>query len=274
MILLDGVQVAKIKTQELKKKISSLNIKPSLCIIQVGNNSESNKYINKKIQKANEIGILTHWTKFDENKTEEEIIKYIQSLEHQYDGIIVQLPLPTNLNKQNILDSVPIAKDVDGLSSFSMSRFYNDDSNCHAPATAKAILMLLTHYKIELQNKTITVVGESNLVGKPIKHLLSKYTNKINSKNINTGILGTETSDILIVAAGSPLLINKNNVKENAVVVDVGINTLNNKIVGDVDFENVKQKCLAISPVPGGVGPLTVISLLENVINSCTKKVK
>ena len=235
-----------------------------------------NKYIANKIKKAQELGIEITLEKFNDPQiSQNDLIKYIKNLINLHPlkshlGIIVQLPLPTDFDKQLILDTIDPTCDIDGLSTANMNHFYQDQKPFMIPATAKAILTLLNAYQIELNNKKMMVIGESNLVGKPTKHLLKKYSNDVSSRNIDTGIKGSEVVDLLVVAAGCAKLIKANNVKDQAVVVDVGINTLDNKkVVGDVDFEDVKDKVLAISPTPGGVGPLTVISLFENLVEKC-----
>ena len=276
MILLDGKKVAAQKTIELQQRINVLKQKPVCVIIQVGDLFESNKYIANKIKKAQELGIEISLEKFNDLQiSQTDLINYIENLINSHPfkshlGIIVQLPLPIDFDKQLILDTIDPTCDIDGLSTTNMNNFYQDQKSFMIPATAKAILTLLNAYQIELNNKKMMVIGESNLVGKPTKHLLKKYSNNVSSRNIDTGIKGSEYADFLVVAAGSAKLIKAENVKDQAVVVDVGINTLDNKkVVGDVDFEDVKDKVLAISPTPGGVGPLTVISLFENLVEKC-----
>ena len=276
MILLDGKKVAAQKTIELQQRINVLKQKPVCVIIQVGDLFESNKYIANKIKKAQELGIEISLEKFNDLQiSQTDLINYIENLINSHPfkshlGIIVQLPLPIDFDKQLILDTIDPTCDIDGLSTTNMNNFYQDQKPFMIPATAKAILTLLNAYQIELNNKKMMVIGESNLVGKPTKHLLKKYSNDVSSRNIDTGIKGSEYADFLVVAAGSAKLIKAENVKDQAVVVDVGINTLDNKkVVGDVDFEDVKDKVLAISPTPGGVGPLTVISLFENLVEKC-----
>lgn len=267
MTILDGKLVSEKILDQLKKKVSKLKRKPTFAIIQVGDLEESNKYIKNKLLKASKVGIVSSHFKFEEKISESDLINKINKIKKDYDGIIVQLPLPNHINSQNVLDAIDLDKDIDGLSSKNMNNFYNDMQPHFCPATARAVLCLLQHYKINL-NQKILVIGESNLVGKPTKKLLSKFTQQIESRNINTGISNSEEFDILIVAAGSPKLIKKENVKKNAIVVDVGITILDNKkLQGDVDFDDVKNKVLAISPVPGGVGPLTVVCLLMNLID-------
>ena len=266
MKILDGKKVAEIESLKLKNIVSSLPKKPSLAIIQVGNLEESNKYINNKIKKANELGITTQHIKFDENIKENEIINYINQINPKYDGIIVQLPLPSNLNKKRILDSIDTSKDVDWCNSINLSKFYNDDNPLFIPATARAIKILLDFYEIDIKNKKILVIGESDLVGKPTKKLLSYFSSHVDSTNKKIGISHANDYDVLIVAAGSPKLIKKNNVKNQAIIIDVGLTIQDNKMYGDVDFEDVKDIVQAISPVPGGVGPLTVICLMKNLV--------
>lgn len=266
MKILDGKKVAEIESLKLKNIVSLLPKKPSLAIIQVGNLEESNKYINNKIEKANELGIIAQHIKFDENVKDDEIINYINQINSKYDGIIVQLPLPSSLNKKRILDSIDPSKDVDCCNSVNLNKFYIDDNALFVPATARAIKMLLDFYEIDIKNKKILVIGESDLVGKPTKKLLSHFSPYVDSTNKKIGIAHANNYDVLIVAAGSPKLIKKNNVKNQAVIIDVGITIKDNKMYGDVDFEDVKDIVQAISPVPGGVGPLTVICLMKNLV--------
>lgn len=265
-MILDGKKIANEITSDLKAKVEKLKIKPTFAIVQVGNIEESNKYINNKLNKANEIGIISKHFKFNESIKEIDLIKKVQKLNDEFDGIIVQLPLPSHINSQKVLDAINVENDIDGLSTKNMKNFYNDVSPYFCPATARGIHCLLESYNIDLRKK-IMVIGQSNLVGKPITKILSKYATEIETRDITTGIEGSEEFDILVVAAGHPNLIKYDNVKKDAVVIDVGINVLDNKkIQGDVDFNAIKDKVFAISPVPGGVGPLTVISLLLNLI--------
>lgn len=265
-MILDGKKIANQITLELKAKVEKLKIKPTFAIIQVGDIEESNKYISNKIKKADEIGIISKHFKFDDSIEENDLINKIKKLNNDFDGIIVQLPLPSHMNSQNVLDAIDIKNDIDGLSTKNMNNFYNNIQPYFCPATARGIFCLLKSYNIDLRKK-IMVIGQSNLVGKPITKILSKYATEIETRDITTGINGSEKFDILVVAAGHPNLIKYDNVKENAVIIDVGINVLDNKkIQGDVDFNAVKDKVFAISPVPGGIGPLTVISLLFNLI--------
>lgn len=272
MILLDGKKLAQKKLAILKNKISSFDKKPRMTIIQIGDIFESNKYIDIKIKTANEIGVETNHIKLSEQINQNELIEIIKRECKDTDGLIVQLPLPNHLNKQLILDTVDFDKDIDGLSQLNHDLLYKN-KECIFPATAKAIISLLVDYQIPIKGKHIAIIGESNLVGRPTKELLVRMGAIVNSFNLETGIKDSEKADILIVAAGSPNLIKAENIKKDAIIVDVGVSKINgsNKIHGDVDFESIKNKASAISPTIGGVGPLTVVSLLENLIEIYTK---
>lgn len=266
LLILDGKLVSSKIKEELKQKLSTWKQVPNFAIIQVGNNFASNKYISNKIKIAQEIGMQAHCQKYPENINENELIFEVKKASEIFDALIVQLPLPNHINVQSVLDAVDYKKDADGLSSINYQNFYNN-VDAVVPATPKGIMLLLKYYNIPLAGKHAYVIGESNLVGKPVKELLSRQNAITKSFNINTGIQGSENADILIVAAGSYHLVKSENVKKNSVIIDVGINTLgNNKIFGDVDFESIKNKVSAISPVPGGVGPMTVIALMVNIV--------
>jgi methylenetetrahydrofolate dehydrogenase (NADP+)/methenyltetrahydrofolate cyclohydrolase len=267
MLILNGKILAEQKLTILKNKISAMTIKPKMSIIQIGNVFESNKYIAIKIKQANQIGVETKHIQLDELIKSEDLISLIKKESQETDGLIIQLPLPEHLDKQLILDAVDIKKDIDGLSQANHNLLYQNQ-DCIFPATAKAIISLLSFYDISIKDKNICVIGESNLVGKPTKELLKRMGGIVNSFNLTTGIDGSEKADILIVAAGSPHLVKADNIKVGAVIIDVGVSKVgsSNKIYGDVDFESIKNKASAISPTIGGVGPLTVVSLLENLI--------
>lgn len=275
MIILDGKIVAEKKLSILKQKISDFETKPKMSIVQVGDVFESNKYISIKLKKANDIGVLTKHIKLDEKIQEKELIEIIRKQCRETDGLIIQLPLPKHLDKKAILDAVDYKKDIDGLSTINYNLLY-ENKKCIFPATAKAIISLITYYEIPFKNKNIAIIGESNLVGKPTKELLERMGAKVVSFNVDTGIKGSENADILIVAAGSPNLVKAENIKNNAVIIDVGVSRigLSNKTFGDVDFESIRNKAFAISPTIGGVGPLTVVSLLENLIEIYIEKFK
>lgn len=260
MKILDGKKAAFEIENNLKNKLKNFDFKPKLIIIQVGKNKISKKYINIKLKKAFDIGVKAIHLKYSENILENKLIQEIKNWSKLVNGLIVQLPLPKNFNTQKILNSIPIEKDVDGL---------NGNNFLITPATAKGVIDLLAFYDIKLKNKNVSIVGESNIVGKPIASLCKKNGAFVKTYNKKTGILGTEKADILIVAAGQKNLIKKENIKKGVIIIDVGINVLTNKkIVGDVDRNSISNLPFAISPVPGGVGPMTVISLFTNLIDN------
>jgi methylenetetrahydrofolate dehydrogenase (NADP+)/methenyltetrahydrofolate cyclohydrolase len=266
MKILNGIKVASIIEKKLKEKIKKNNLKPKLLIIQVGENKASNKYINFKMKKAFQINIEAIKLKYSKNIDEEKLINKIKKNAKNVDGLIVQLPLPKKYDTKKILNAIPLEKDVDGL---------NPKNNLITPATARGVMDLLFYYKINLKNKKVSVVGKSYLVGKPIAKLCLKNGANVKVHDKLTGLIGSEKADILIVAAGQKNLIKNQNIKKNVVIIDVGINVLTNKkIVGDVDRKSVGKKPSAISPVPGGVGPMTVISLFSNLIDILNKNNK
>ncbi|WP_322875812.1 bifunctional 5,10-methylenetetrahydrofolate dehydrogenase/5,10-methenyltetrahydrofolate cyclohydrolase [Mycoplasmopsis felis] len=272
MKILTGKELAQAELLKLKEEVAQLDPQylPNLSIIQVGDNPASNKYIQQKIKKCNEIGIECKLWKFPEDITQKSLLKKIDEINDVSTGVIVQLPLPKHLPKQVILDSIPLFKDVDGLSSRNQFLLYNDLPDKHfVPATARAVLEILEHYQIDYTNKKVCVVGRSHVVGKPLAHIIKRQGADVATFNEKTGLKGVETGDIVIVAIGVPNYVKAENVKENAIVIDVGTNlddNLPDKIYGDVDFESVKDKVSAITPVLGGVGPMTVVCLLKNLI--------
>ena len=269
MIIIDGKKVAHEIKNDLIKRIKKLSQTPKMKIVLVGQNGPSLKYVKAKINKANEIGIegeLIHIS--DVNIPEADLIAFVQQEAQSADGIIVQLPLPNHIDKHKVLNSIPFDKDIDGLAK---------GNNKITPATPRGIMSLLEAYNFDVKDKSVAVVGKSSLVGKPVALLCQKKGAHVTSYDLKTGINGTENADILIVAAGSAGLIKASNIKQNAVIIDVGINSIGDKkslkkITGDVDRDSIGQKAAAISPVPGGVGPMTVISLLQNLIDVCEEK--
>ena len=259
MKILDGRKLAAKKTLELKQRILAMDVKPRMTIIQVGEEPASNKYVQFKLNKAWDLGIDAQAIKIEETIKGQHLEEIILSELKETDGMIVQLPLPEHINKQEILDLIPYNKDIDGLAT---------GNNIVTPATPRGIISLLKENGIKLDGVKAGVVGQSNLVGKPVSILLETEGAIVTRFDLATGIKGTEEMDVLVVAAGVRGLIKKENIKNNVAIIDVGINTFNNgKITGDVDRESVGEIPSAISPVPGGVGPMTVISLIENLLD-------
>ena len=272
VVVIDGKRIAKEIREELKKRVEKLkekNIKPTLAIILVGNNPASILYISNKQKAAREVGIECVIHKFSEETEEEEILDSIQRLneDEKIHGIIVQLPLPKHLNEQIILDSISPEKDVDGLTPFNAGNLSLGNERI-APCTPKGIIKLLEKMKIEVEGKNVVIVNNSNVVGKPLALMLTNRFATVTLCHVKTKDLKehTKKADILITATGVPCLIKADMVKEGAVVIDAGIKYSEKRIEGDVDFENVKKKASYITPVPGGVGPMTVAMVLENTL--------
>ncbi len=281
-LILNGKDLAnKIKEKlrlEVKDYLSKGLRRPSLAVILVGDDPASKIYTRKKRETCEEVGIKSYYYHLPENVSERELLKLIGELNQNpdLDGILVQLPLPQHINTKNILMAIDPHKDVDGFHPVNIGKLATEIGEGIIPCTPLGIWIMLKHYKIETFKKDVVVVGASNIVGKPMGLIFLKNeeaTLTICHKNTKDLKKHTLSADILIVAVGKPNLITEDMVKDGAVVIDVGINRLpNKKIVGDVDFEKVKLKASAITPVPGGVGPLTVISLLINTINAYRQK--
>ena len=276
MKILDGKKTAKIKEEELLKRMKSFSTPPQLAIILVGEREDSKTYVKQKIKTAERLGIKTHVFSFNEKIKQEDLIEKIEelNLNKEISGIIVQMPLPSKLNARIILDKISPLKDVDGLTTLNQGKILTGDSGAYIPATARGIISLLTLCGIPLEGKRVTVLGRSLLVGRPVALLAEKYGATIIQCHSKTKKLDelTRFADILIVAVGKPKFITTKHVKKGQVVVDVGITIQEKKgrrfLIGDVDYEKVSKIVKAISPVPGGVGPMTVISLLENVCDA------
>lgn len=272
MILLSGKTVRDELKKQLSERVGRLSSVPELAIIQIGVSPESYTYVEQKKKFGQSIGINVRHLFFDEDVAEEVIISKIEELNHlpEIGGIIVQLPIPKNLNKRKILDSIFPEKDVDGLGSVQEARLLQGDQSAIIPATARGILTLLEYYEISLSGKKVVVVGRSDLVGKPIAicFLNSDATVTVcHSKTRNLPEL-TKMADILVVACGARSLIDAGYVCSGQVVVDVGIHKTDGGFVGDCDFEKIKDIVSAITPVPGGVGPMTVVSLFQNLVDA------
>ena len=270
-MIMDGKKVSLKIKEELIEKVKELDEKPSLVVIQVGEDPASNVYVNAKAKLAKEIGYEFEHARFSEDVEEEELIKKIEEINAspKINGVIVQLPIPKHLNASLIINKIDPVKDVDGLTELNAGKLLTSTSSL-VSCTPKGIMTLLREYNIELAGKHVVIVGRSNLVGKPLISLCLNENATVTICHSKTVGLEnyTREADILIVAVGKPKLISSSMVKDGAVVIDVGINRLNNKLCGDVDYEEVSKKASLITPVPGGVGPMTTISLMENVLIS------
>ena len=267
---IDGKKISLEVKEELKKEISLLEVKPSLVVISVGDDPASKVYVRQKEKCAKYVGINYTHLNYDHIE-DDELIKKIEELNNDknINGIIVQLPLPKGMDSTKIVNSINPEKDVDGLTYINSGRLLNGEK-CLVSCTPKGIMHLLKHEKIDLEGKNAVVVGRSILVGKPMMNLLINANATVTlchsrTKNIEKI---TKKADVLIVAIGKKHFITRDMVKRGSVIIDVGINRVEDKLYGDVFYDDVYDKVKKITPVPGGVGPMTVVMLMSNVLEA------
>jgi len=284
--ILSGTELAEKMRNEMKQEIALLkekyNLVPGLAVILVGDNPASISYVKGKEKACAEVGILSREYKFDANYPEDKLLKLIDQLNHDLEihGILVQLPLPDYINEENVLYAIDPNKDVDGFHPVNVGKLMVG-APCFLPCTPHGIQQLILRNGIEISGQHIVIVGRSNIVGKPLAMILVQKKSGANATvtmcHTGTKNMGdyTRLADILVVAAGRPHTVNGDMVREGAVVIDVGVNRIEDKtkksgfrLIGDVEFEEVSKKASAISPVPGGVGPMTITMLLYNTILS------
>ena len=269
---IDGKKIAEEIKQDLKKRVEILKkkrIEPKLAIILIGERSDCEIYAKSKQKACEEIGIKSDLHFLPENIKEDKLIDTIDALndDDSVHGIIVEMPLPKDLNQKIILREISPMKDVDGLNPITIGNI-SIGNEFLVPATPKGILRLLEGMNIPIEGKEIVIVNNSNVVGKPLALLLTNRFATVTICHVKTKNLKEHTikADILITAVGLPNLIKKDMIKKNAIVIDAGIKRVNDKIIGDVDFDKVKDIASYITPVPGGVGPMTVAMILENTL--------
>lgn len=275
--IIDGKALAKKINSQTKELVAQLkekqNIIPGIAVVIAGDDVASLIYTRNKHNKAIKLGINSVLKKFPADVSQAELLAEIEKLNHDdtIDAILVQQPLPPQLDPEVITNAILPTKDVDGLNPLNLGKlFANQHGNYPVACTPRGIMRMLAEYNIDLQGKNAVIVGRSILVGKPLLALLNNANATVTMAGRSTGDLSalTKTADILIVATGVPNLIKATDVKPGAVVIDVGINRLSNgKLTGDVDFEAVKTKAQAITPVPGGVGPMTIATLMEQTVD-------
>lgn len=277
MKILDGRLASKSILDGVKEKIdgyvSNGYTNPSMAILLVGNNPASESYVKGKLKACSRSGVRAELFRYDTSITSYELLQEVKKFnKSKFDGFIVQFPLPDHIDENSIINEISAYKDIDGFHPLNFGRMCLGQKSMR-PATAYGILKMLQFYDIETKGKHVTVIGRSNLVGKPISIMLGNDFNvgraTVTSCDINTPksllIEETKKSDIVIVAVGKPNLLTADMVKEGSIVIDVGINkTDSGKLVGDCDFENVSKKASWITPVPGGVGPMTITGLILN----------
>ena len=268
--IINGKEIREALKQELQDKINKISESLKLVVIQVGDDPASNIYIKNKKKLCEELGILCEHKKFLEI-TEQDLIQEIDNLNNDktVTGILVQLPLPPEIDETKIIEKISPLKDVDGLTSQNMGKLFTGNKAL-VPCTALGIIKMLEYLNIDLQGLNVTVVGRSKLVGLPLIALLLNKNCTVTVCHSKTKNLQEKTkkADVLIVAVGQKELITKDYVKDDAIVIDVGINRYQNKLYGDCNFNELLPKCKYITPVPGGVGLLTVIMLINNIIEA------
>lgn len=273
--IVDGKAIGREVRAELKQRVDRLRARhhqPGLAVILVGDDPASNVYVGQKIKACKEVGVHSETHRFSEDVDEEAVLRRITELNDSPDihGIIVQLPIPPRFHLRRVLEAIAVEKDVDGFHLYNVGGLAIGDSHrIFPPCTPQGVLLLLERSGIPVEGRNVVVVGASNIVGKPMALMMLRKEATVSICHIKTKDLAQHTiqADILIVAAGKPNLIVPQMVKTGAVVIDVGINRLpNGRLVGDVDFEGVRQKASYITPVPGGVGPMTVTMLIWNTV--------
>nr|WP_314603443.1 bifunctional methylenetetrahydrofolate dehydrogenase/methenyltetrahydrofolate cyclohydrolase FolD [uncultured Capnocytophaga sp.] len=290
MILLDGKKASAIVQETIAKEVSSIKKQgkrpPHLVAILVGKNGASVTYVNNKVTACERVGFNSSIIELPENVTQDKLLKKIKELneDNNIDGFIVQLPLPKHINEQEVLLSINPDKDADGFHPTNFGRMALGLES-FIPATPYGILELLTQYQIPTEGKNVVVIGRSDIVGKPISILLSQkpWNATVTLTHSRTHNLTdyTKKADIIIAAIGIPNFLKAEMIKDGVVIIDVGITRVEDssskkgfRIVGDVDFENVKEKTSYITPVPGGVGPMTIAMLLKNTLNAYIRNQK
>jgi len=273
---IDGSQQSDRCLKELQQVITHHNLTPRLDIIYIGSNSSSKCYIDHKRKKADKIGIQTALHSFPAEATPEEVYSQIAACnaDEEVDGIIVQLPVPEKFETQKLINAVKPEKDVDGLHPVNFGHLLSGSEPLFYPPTPKGIMDLLEETEVEFQGAVAAIVGMGRLVGKPLSQMLLAEEATVLCLHEETVELAemTRQADILVTGAGVAGLIGSKEIKEGAVVIDAGINRLDCKLVGDVNYEEAEKKASWITPVPGGVGPMTVACLLSNTVEACQRK--
>ena len=276
MTIIDGKALSDKILKEIENEHSELQAKvgrkAGLAVIIVGENPASQIYVRNKIRACERVGFHSETIRLDENITEENLLLEIEKLnnDNNIDGILVQLPIPKHIDGLKIINAISAEKDVDGFHTTNIGKMMIGDETGFLPCTPAGVIQMFEEYNIDLEGKDVLVIGQSNIVGKPMTLLLINKRATVQVCNSKTKNLPEklQKADVVVAAAGSPKLVKGSDVKEGVVVIDIGINRVNGKICGDVDFEEVSQKASYITPVPGGVGPMTIAMLIKNTFKS------
>ncbi len=280
VVLLDGQALAYDIEKDLKNKIQTITAQthksPKLAVILVGKDPASITYVNMKIKACERVGMDFDLKTLQENVTEAKLLSLIKdyNTDQNISGVLVQLPLPRHIDSKMILEAIDPSKDVDGFHPLNIGKLCTQKES-FLPATPMGVMRLLKHYHIEIKGKDVAIIGASNIIGKPLSMLMLNAGASVSVCHILTKDISfyTQNADIVCVGVGKPDLIKASMLKKGAVVVDIGINHLNDgRIVGDVDFTNAQKVAGFITPVPKGVGPMTIVSLLENTLIAFEKQ--
>lgn len=269
MTIIDGKKIRDKILDEVKDKIEKNNLELKLAIILVGDNEASKIYVRNKEKACEYVGIKCDKYLLDSNTSEDKVINLIDRLNNddEVTGIILQSPVPSHIDFDKCAGTIKYYKDVDGFTRDNIYNLYMNKDGL-VPCTVKGIIRLLDEYKVEIEGKHVVIVGRGNIVGKPLIHAMMNRNATVTVCHSKTKNLDEicRTADILVSAVGKPNLITKEMIKEGAVVIDVGISRVDNKVVGDTSFDEIKDKCTFITPIPGGVGPMTVAMIMENLL--------
>ena len=279
--ILDGKAISAIIKKEIADEIKSLNdnhgFSPGLAVIQIGDNPASSIYVRNKKRVCDEVGINSFEHRLNDNTSENDLLNLIKELNDNADmhGILVQLPIPPQIREHVVLEAIHPDKDVDGFHPYNVGKFMVGKSSL-LPCTPAGIIELLMRSGVKIEGKKAVILGRSNIVGKPLAIMLLQKNATVTICHSKTQKLSdiTRRADILVAALGSPEFVKEDMVKEGAVIIDVGINRVDKKLVGDVDFDKASQKASLITPVPGGVGPMTIALLMKNGLTAFKNQIK
>lgn len=270
-VIMDGKTLSEKIYENIKKEVDKLDKKPTLAVIITADNEAGKIYVRNKEHACEKTGMKSITVEFEATVSDDEFLSKIDELNKnpEIDGILVQLPIPKHLDTEKILNSISPEKDADGLHYINAGKLYTGQIPNSVACTPKGIIRILDEYKIDVEGKHAVVIGRSNLVGKPIAQLLMQKNatvTHLHSKSKNIEFF-TKNADIIVVATGKPKMLKGEMVKDGVVIIDVGISRVDGKLSGDVDFDSVAPKAAYITPVPKGVGPMTVAMLIQNTLN-------
>ena len=280
--IIDGKKISTQIKEEIKIEVSELKEKtgkvPGLAVILVGEDPASKVYVNSKEKSCIDLGFYSEKHVLSPEAKEEELLSLVEKLNktEEIDGILVQLPLPKHINSQKVLDAILPSKDVDGFHPVNVGKLFTGIKDCFYPCTPYGVIELLKRSNVEIAGKNAVIIGRSNIVGKPAAAMLLSENATVTIAHSKTADLSetVRRADIVVAAVGIPNFIKGDMIKEGAVVIDVGINRVDGKLYGDVEFESAKEKASKITPVPGGVGPMTIAMLMKNTIVSFKRRIK